>query len=340
MWRKTKYLIFRFHFISVLIWVFSIAVMSVLSVVLLNETGISVWLAVVFPVVLTVSGIFIVYIWYWKPLQETRKVLKLFSEGYFPQDVFELKHPLCPEMEEVMDKCKDIINGREWIKHAQKQSEYLALQNQINPHFLYNTLEGIRGEALAAGVDSIAEMTEALATFFRYTISQMDQLVTLEDELENVENYFIIQQFRFGDRLHLKIEVTDYDEDNDVMRYKLPKLTLQPLVENAVFHGIERKIGVGTVVIRIQPDLSHLNIIISDDGVGIEETQLQRMNERFHKLDLQEESDDKQENGSGIAINNVNNRIKLLFGEEYGIHIYSLLGTGTDVEITLPLIEE
>ena len=74
--------------------------------------------------------------------------------------------------------------------------------------------------------------------------------------------------------------------------------------------------------------------------MGIEETQLQRMNERFHKLDLQEESDDKQENGSGIAINNVNNRIKLLFGEEYGIHIYSLLGTGTDVEITLPLIEE
>lgn len=338
--RKLRYLIFRFHFIVAVLWVFCVAAMAALSVLLLQKTGISTWLAVCFPAGLTVLGIWIVYIWYWRPLRETRKVLKLFAEGYFTKDVFELKNPLCPEMEAAVNKCRDIINGREWIKHAQKRSEYLALQNQINPHFLYNTLEGIRGEALVAGMDSIAEMTEALALFFRYTISQMDQLVTLEDELENVENYFFIQHFRFGDRLQLKIEVSEYDEDNDVMRYRLPKLTLQPLVENAVFHGIERKIGTGTVVIRIEPDASHLNITVSDDGIGIEEEQLQRMNERFHKLDIREEKAEDSKNKSGIAVNNVNSRIKLLFGEEYGIHIYSLLGHGTDVEITLPLIEE
>lgn len=338
--QKLQYLIFRSHFLMIFLWLVSMILLTFVSVILMIQSGVSIWIGVVFPVVATSVGLYVIYAWYWKPLQETRKILKLFAEGYFTKDVFELKNPLCPEMEDAVNKCRDIMSGREWIKYAQKQSEYLALQNQINPHFLYNTLEGIRGEALMAGMDSIAEMTEALATFFQYTISQMDHLVTLEDELANVENYFIIQQFRFGDRLHLKIELNEYDEDNDVMRYRLPKLTLQPLVENAIFHGIERKIGAGTVTIRIQPDMSHLNITISDDGVGIEEEALQRMNEKFHKLTFEEEKETYQGSGSGIAINNVNNRIKLLFGEEYGIHIYSLLGTGTDVEITLPLREE
>lgn len=339
--KRIRYLVFRSNFLLLLLWLLSMAILVTFSLIMMLMFQVNIWIGAVLPLAGIGIGMYGIYVWYWRPLQETRKVLKLFAEGYFTNEVFDLKHPLCPEMEDAVNKCKDIMKGREWIKYAQKQSEYLALQNQINPHFLYNTLEGIRGEALMAGMDSIAEMTEALATFFQYTISQMDHLVTLEDELANVENYFIIQQFRFGNRLNLKIELSEYDEDNDVMRYRLPKLTLQPLVENAIFHGIERKIGAGTVTIRIQPDASHLNITVSDDGVGIDGETLQRMNEKFHKMSFEDEKEtyQYQGSGSGIAINNVNNRIKLLFGEEYGIHIYSLVGTGTDVEITLPLME-
>ena len=111
-----------------------------------------------------------------------------------------------------------MIDKNNLINVSKKQAEYLALQNQINPHFLYNTLEGIRSEALLAGLDSVAEMTEALGTFFRYTISQVEHLVTLEDELANIENYYYIQQFRFGDRLTLSIE---YEHDDDRNQLKL-----------------------------------------------------------------------------------------------------------------------
>ena len=222
---------------------------------------------------------------------------------------------------------------------SKKQAEYLALQNQINPHFLYNTLEGIRSEALIAGLDSIAEMTEALATFFRYTISHVEHLVTLEDELENIENYYYIQRFRFGDRLKLSI-VYDHDEDItqlDILRYCLPKLTLQPIVENSIYHGLERKIGEGHLTIKISVSDKRLGIRIADDGVGMEDHMVEHINQKLKGLAIEEPYEDKQKKG-GIAILNVNNRIKLLFGDEYGIVVYSHLGSGTDVDISLPLV--
>ena len=92
-------------------------------------------------------------------------------------------------MKHALEKLHSMLNTRELINASKKQAQYLALQNQINPHFLYNTLEGIRGEALTAGLDNVAKMTEALSTFFRYTISNVEQLVSLEDELRNIENY-------------------------------------------------------------------------------------------------------------------------------------------------------
>ena len=213
--------------------------------------------------------------------------------------------------------------------------EYLALQNQINPHFLYNTLEGIRAEALIAGVDSIAEMTEALATYFRYTISQVNNLVTLEEELANVENYYYIQQFRFGSKLDLRIRY-DCEDEEEALMCQLPKLTLQPIVENSIYHGLERKIGTGHLDIKVTVTDSHLIIMISDDGVGIEKGQVKIMNEQLRALRLEEENNGETGKKGGIAVKNVNNRIKLLFGEEYGIYIYSQPDVGT--EITLPVV--
>ncbi len=337
-----------------------------------------------------------------QPYQETRKIYEQFARGYVLNDLFEARYPLTPESDQAVRRLNDMIDRNNLISVSKKQAEYLALQNQINPHFLYNTLEGIRSEALIAGLDSIAEMTEALATFFRYTISRVEHLVTLEDELANIENYYYIQQFRFGDKLALSIEYDHDDEDFnelDVLQYCLPKLTLQPIVENSIYHGIERKIGKGHLVIRIGISDDRMRIRVSDDGLGMSPDQLRSLNERLRRLNME----DVEETGSknwipetghmsdspapvtghtpdsptratghmpdspapvtghtpdspaqttgesqqprstsssqkgGIAIVNVNNRIKLLFGEEYGISVYSHQGAGTDVLITLPL---
>lgn len=277
-----------------------------------------------------------------KPYYETKKIYEQFVMGYVLNDLFQARYSLTPENRQVILKLNEMIDRNNLISVSKKQAEYLALQNQINPHFLYNTLEGIRSEALIAGLDSIAEMTEALATFFRYTISQVENLVTLEDELANIENYYYIQQFRFGDKLTLSIEYERDDDDFnelEVLRYRLPKLTLQPIVENSIYHGIERKVGKGRLIIRIGVSDERLRIRVSDDGLGMPEEKLKQLNEKLRRLSVDDVQDQTNRKG-GIAVVNVNNRIKLLFGEEYGINVYSREGVGTDVLINLPLVQD
>jgi len=209
-----------------------------------------------------------------------------------------------------------------------KLAEYLALQNQINPHFLYNTLEAVRSDAICAGAKDIANTVKALATFFRYTITDVGTQVLLEDEINNVENYFMIQKYRFS-ALNLEIMVPP-----ELLQARTPKLILQPVVENAIIHGLEKKVGLGTVKLCVDTTRKNLLITVKDDGVGIEEDELARINEKLNRV---EDAPSKQ---GGIAMVNVNSRIKLIFGEDYGMHIYSLAGAGTTVEIILPLIIE
>lgn len=273
------------------------------------------------------------------PYVETRHILKLFNKGYTFEEIYHIRYPFSKEMEEAVHKFGEMINTQELISVSKKQAEYLALQNQINPHFLYNTLEGIRGEALSAGVISIAEMTEALATFFRYTISNVENLVTLEDELANIENYYIIQQYRFGERLSMSIEIDPEEERSRILSYHLPKLTLQPIIENSINHGLERKLGKGNLKVKVETTQKRLLITISDDGLGFEEDRLEELNRKLNSTSMDYVKPDTEKKG-GIAIINVNSRIKLLFGEEYGIYIYSTPNVGTDVEITLPLIPD
>lgn len=279
------------------------------------------------------------YMEVYKPYMVNKRVKQAFARGDSFEDIFTLQDNFSKEEEEMLNRFAEIIDTKEIIKVSKKQAEYLALQNQINPHFLYNTLEGIRSEALMAGMDSIAEMTEALSTFFRYTISQVNNLVTLEDELANIENYYYIQQFRFGDKLDLNIEyIHDEDvEETDILNYHLPKLTIQPIVENCIYHGIEQKVGKGHLKIRITVTKQNLIIKISDDGMGIESEKLKELNQRLQGLTMDDLNPNVSSKG-GIAIVNVNNRVKLLFGEKYGVYMYSHPGVGTDVEITLPVV--
>lgn len=332
---KENYLFNRIRWFTAILLLFQVILLFILFLQDWKTEGMKwfiIFLGIVF-LLMVYAGYQLIY---W-PLKMNSRIKAAFARGDSYEDIYHMPYLLNEEEQNMLRRFYSLLDKSELITVSKKKSEYLALQNQINPHFLYNTLEGIRAEALIAGVDSIAEMTEALATYFRYTISQVNNLVTLEEELANVENYYYIQQFRFGSKLDLRIRY-DCEDEEEALMCQLPKLTLQPIVENSIYHGLEQKIEKGHLDIKITMTDKHLIIMISDDGVGMEKGQVKAMNEKLRALRLEEEDSEETGKRGGIAVKNVNNRIKLLFGEEYGIYIYSQPDVGTDVEITLPIV--
>lgn len=279
-------------------------------------------------------------VWIYKKLylsyKSTEQALQSYNLGYNSNALNEISVYYTEEMEKTFFKIFGLFESMNAIKLTNTHAEYRALQNQINPHFLYNTLEAIRSDAICEGSENIANITEALATFFRYTISNVNSMVTLEAEINNSENYFAIQNFRFGDKINLKINLDD--EDMSILEYEIPKLTLQPIIENAIIHGLERKVGRGTIEIDITSTEDRLLIKITDDGVGMDENVLSSINERLHEISGQGLKQNNAQKG-GIALINVNNRIKLQFGEKYGLRLYSIKDFGTSVEVTLPQVK-
>jgi two-component system, sensor histidine kinase YesM len=268
------------------------------------------------------------------PYLNCRMLFKKFTQDEVYQELIANQYLIFEEQQKVLKHFDSLLDEKSMIKLSTKQAELLALQNQINPHFLYNTLEAIRSDALCAGMDSIANTTEALATFFRYTITDMGTLVTVEDELDNVENYFKIQQYRFGEKFTMNV---DYSVCDEILSLKLPKLTLQPFVENAIFHGLESKAEGGNINISLQISSSNLFISVQDDGIGIPEEKLNEINYKLEHISISSAKESPEQKG-GIALNNIARRIKLLFGENYGLHIYSISGMGTDIRIKIPII--
>lgn len=217
----------------------------------------------------------------------------------------------------------------------EKEALLSSLQSQINPHFLYNALEGLRGQAILEGSEIIAEISRSLARFFRYSISSSDNIATLHEELKNMKDYLKIQQFRFGNRFQVKIE---YDEtDYEIMQTILPKMTLQPIIENAIAHGFEKTTRNAVIMIKMIRTEKNVNITISDNGVGISAVLLKQLNDKIRSRDIEQNRSTRH---NGIAMPNVNRRLQLLFGEEYGIHIASIEGIGTDVEVHIPFCTE
>lgn len=312
-----------------------LAVQTLVQCILFFRDEAPIWQAAllfVFTAVFTAAfWIFVV-----RPYQRTQMMMGRILDGYILPDssLFE-KALLTPSMEAEIERLEQVLKSPEMMDLNKRQAQYLALQNQINPHFLYNTLESIRGEALIAGMDNIADMTEALAKFFRYTITKVENLVSVEEELDNCETYFLIQKYRFGSRLQLHIL---YEEESreSIMNCKIPKLTLQPILENSIIHGTELKIGTGNLTIQFEQTDKRLIIRISDDGAGMDEQTLAKLNRQLGRGGRA--LTDQEEKRGGIALVNVNNRIHLLFGEECGMHIYSIKGKGTDVEVTLPVV--
>ncbi len=288
-------------------------------------------------VLLSLVMLFLVCVWGMVivPYKRRERAVEQLLRGYAGAEGTRGVIPLSPCDALLLDQVQALLDPSQLFRLNKRQAQYLALQNQINPHFLYNTLESIRSEAMLAGLDSVADMTEALARFFRYTISKVENLVSVEEELQNCETYYHIQRYRFGDRLVLSIQCAAEDRE-ELYRCRLPKLTLQPILENSIIHGTELKVGVGHLTIFLQRTGKRLLIQVSDDGVGMDEQTLERLNARLGKGGLNAQVDGASH--SGVALVNVDNRIRLLFGEEYGLHVYSMPGMGTTVEITMPII--
>jgi len=236
------------------------------------------------------------------------------------------------EVEHLEDTIREMAENEAKAIFMRKQAELSVLQSQINPHFLYNTLETIRGQAIVYGITDIEVMTRALANLFRYSINSKDMMVTLSQELSNVENYFLIQKCRFGDKFTKEERI-----DEDTRDCMLPKLLIQPLVENAVHHGLERKIGKGKLTISAYRTQKDLIIHIIDDGIGISEEKLFSIRQTLRQSDPGKILRDDR---GHIGIINVHDRIRLTYGEPYGISLFSEPNVGTDIEVTLPAICE
>lgn len=228
---------------------------------------------------------------------------------------------------------EEALNNYE-IELLQNQTTVIMLQSQINPHFLYNTLDCIRGEAILVGAEELASMTKALSNFFSYSISKSGMLVTVREELESVENYFLIQQFRFNRRFRLTVEYNK--EDKLILENVIPRLALQPIVENSISHGFRNTISECELSITIHRTENSLYIKCSDNGCGIPEKELDKITEQLENCVDYVNKKIKDKNTHGLGILNINRRIKLLFGNDYGLYITSMENVGTDVHIHLP----
>jgi two-component system sensor histidine kinase YesM len=209
----------------------------------------------------------------------------------------------------LMDTIKENAREREKL-------ELRLMQEQIKPHFLYNTLETIIWMAESGDKEKIIQIVKSLSRFFRMVLSEGKDIVTVREELSYIESYLFIQQMRYGDIMNYEIEAAE-----EVMNYRIQKLSLQPLVENALYHGIKNKRAFGIIRVTARIEEKDLVLSVYDDGCGMSEEKLYKLCSAIEK---------KQNPSSGsFGLSNLQNRIQLYYGEEYGITINSCPNKGT-----------
>jgi len=222
------------------------------------------------------------------------------------------------------ENIKSLINTVYKEQIAMKQAEINALQAQINPHFLYNTLESINWKAKIHGDEEVSEMIAAFSYIIEANLNRSNEkFIPVYKEIQYIESYKFLIQKRFGQKIKFNLEV-----DEDTLNNILPKLLIQPIIENTIYHGLEMKKGGGTVDIIIKKENNELFITVADDGLGIEKNKLLALIEAMNGNTFID--------NSKIGVINVHRRIKLLYGKDFGLEIESLEGKGTIVSIKVP----
>jgi two-component system, sensor histidine kinase YesM len=220
----------------------------------------------------------------------------------------------------MIQQIDELINENYSKQLTIKETEFKALQAQINPHFLYNTLESINWLAKGNGQTQISKMVESLGFLLRNSISLKQPLITIEEELNIVKNYVIIQKYRFEERLDFHMMV-----DSDIYGFYIPKLTLQPLIENAIHYALEPKIDPCKISIYSVINKETIKLIVEDDGPGMESAFIEKL-----------KRGEVETRGQGVGLSNINDRIKLSYGDKYEVSIESEPNKGTKVIIVLP----
>lgn len=234
---------------------------------------------------------------------------------------------LSDSLNTMIDKIDELL---EQVKKEQirlRKAEFELLQSQINPHFLYNTLDAIVWLAEAGEQKKVVSMVGSLSDFFRTSLNQGKDIITIKEELQHSRSYLEIQQMRYQDILNYEIYVPE-----ELHRYLIPKITIQPLVENALYHGIKNKRGPGRIVISGRKEEDFLILQIEDNGIGMRKERLDQVKEGMNQK-IPTEKDI-------YGLYNVNERIRLNFGEKYGISIESTYGEGTIVSVILPYVDQ
>lgn len=209
-----------------------------------------------------------------------------------------------------------------------RTAEMKSLQEQIKPHFLYNTLDTISWMARDYDAEDIVRLVDALTNMFRIGLSHGKDIITVKEEITHVSNYLYIQKIRYKDKLNYVIHV-----DESLYAVEVPKLILQPLVENAIYHGVKAKRGGGTITITGVPEGENLVFTVQDNGAGMPQEKVEELNRRMSERSVLDEK-------KSFGLFYIRERIQLCYGKGYGVHVESTLGEGTRVTITLPLYQK
>ncbi|MDN5277250.1 MAG: two-component system, sensor histidine kinase YesM [Clostridiales bacterium] len=231
-------------------------------------------------------------------------------------------------IKKLMEEIKNVNEQKHQLLTRQQDIKFRMLVNQINPHFLFNSLEAIRMKAHAEGNEEVSRAIRQLGMIIRKTIEVGNKPIPLKDELELVRNYLELQKFRCGNRINFSINV----EEERLNSYNILPFIIQPLVENAVVHGLKDKRGNGNVKVTVKKEKTNLIILVEDDGKGIDEETLAYLAKSFEDYDEREEQK--------IGLKNVHQRIRLFYGPPYGIKVDSKINIGTKVTVFLPEGEE
>ena len=261
-----------------------------------------------------------------KPIKLLSKEMERVKKGNFDIDLKIMNKDEIGDLSnlfsDMVSKIRELIDSDYKSKIREKEAEVIAIQSQINPHFLYNTLDSIRWMAVGNKDYAVGEQIEALSDIFRHVLNKGKDMTTIKEELDHLNNYIFIQKSRYGDRIFVDIQV-----DDSLMEYITPKLILQPLVENSFQHGLESKVEGGKIHIQIEKLESGIKFSVTDDGMGTNQDKITKM------------ISSKTESHNVFALNNINDRIQLKFGKEYGLKFSSQVGKGTTVEVVIPQLK-
>ncbi|MGN0293690.1 MAG: sensor histidine kinase [Lachnospiraceae bacterium] len=274
--------------------------------------------------IISMICIFHVTRWITRPTKELLASMQAFGWGDFDSRVVPKARDeiglIGMEYNQMASNIKNLVDQVYKLEIAQKQAEIEFLKMQINPHFLYNSLDTISWMAISRNSDEISEMAIALADLLRATIKNKN-FITVDEEMQSVQDYLFIQEYRFQDKI-----VVDYEIQEGISLYVMPNFILQPLIENAITHGLEPKIGTGHLLIQVSVWEERLFFLVEDDGIGMTEEERQVLLEQCRM----------QDENQSIGIKNVYRRLVLYYGEDSALQIDSHSGEGTRIRFSIP----